>query len=69
MSTAPRKSESEVNIPGFPAGDGYSLLETMTVIVVILTLASIATPAFRWLAQTPDVWSLRSRRDSARDKI
>jgi prepilin-type N-terminal cleavage/methylation domain-containing protein len=30
-------------------GQGYSLLETMTVIVVILTLASLATPAFRTL--------------------
>lgn len=48
MSTAPRKTGNEVN-PGFPVGQGYSLLETMTVIVVILTLASLATPAFRTL--------------------
>jgi len=30
-------------------GRGYSLLETMTVIVVILTLATLATPMFRTL--------------------
>jgi len=30
-------------------GQGYSLLETMTVIVVILTLATLATPMFRTL--------------------
>jgi general secretion pathway protein G len=49
MSAAPTKSGNEVRIPSFPVGHGYSLLETMTVIVVILTLASIATPAFRTL--------------------
>jgi hypothetical protein len=29
MSIARRKSESEVNVSGFPIGHGYSLLETM----------------------------------------
>lgn len=38
MSTDTRKTGYEVNIPGFTVGHGYSLLETMTVIVVILTL-------------------------------
>ena len=33
--------------PAFLIGQGFSLLETMTVIVVILALASFATPAFR----------------------
>ena len=35
--------------PCYPMGQGYSLLETMTVIVVILILATLATPMFRTL--------------------
>jgi prepilin-type N-terminal cleavage/methylation domain-containing protein len=35
--------------PRYSIGHGYSLLETMTVIVVILTLATLATPMFRTL--------------------